>query len=439
MGQQQSSNRPPGGGENKKDDQKKKKEPPPTSALGRAKKKVTDPSSLPKVTPILRCRLRYRRLERVMDYLTIEEEFIRTVKSYAPEDEEEDSRGGGGAMAEYLNPPLTVGTMEELVSEDYMIVEAEHILLYVPVLSVVNRDLLEPGSSVLVSKQAAYPVVGVLDDDADPSVSMMKVERGAQLESFEDIGGLEKQIEEIKDAVEYPLIYPEIYQEIGIVPPKGVILYGVPGTGKTLVARAVANSTTAAFLRMTGSELVKKHLGEGPKVVRSVFAKARSEAPCIVFLDEIDAIGTKRRGTTSSGEKEVQRTMLELLEQLDGFQTVPDVKVIMATNRIEALDPALIRPGRIDRKIEFPLPDVKTRREIFTIHTKRMTLASDVHLEQLVQAKDDLSGADIKAVCTEAGLAALRARRRNVTHADFMKAKESVLYKKQDSPAGMYL
>merc|ERR1711959_274621 len=282
-------------------------------------------------------------------------------------------------------------------------------------------------------------IVGILSDEVDPLVAVMKVDK-APLESYADIGGLETQIQEIKESVELPLTRPELYEEIGIRPPKGVILYGVPGTGKTLLAKAVANQTSATFLRIVGSELIQKYLGEGPKLVRELFRMAEDMAPSIVFIDEIDAVGTKRYDSTSGGEREIQRTMLELLNQLDGFDDRGDIKVIMATNRIEALDPALLRPGRIDRKIKFPLPDIKTKRHIFNIHTSRMTLSSEVDLEEFVMAKDELSGADIKAVCTEAGLLALRERRMKVTHADFKKAKEKVLYKKREGvPEGLYM
>merc|ERR1711935_1182986 len=251
----------------------------------------------------------------------------------------------------------------------------------------------------------------------------MKVDKAPQ-ESYADIGGLEQQIMEIKEAVELPLTHPEYYEEMGIKAPKGVILYGPPGTGKTLLAKAVANQTSATFLRIVGSELIQKYLGDGPKLVRELFRVAEENAPAIIFMDEIDAVGTKRYDSNSGGEREIQRTMLELLNQLDGFDSRGDVKVIMATNRIDSLDPALIRPGRIDRKIEFPLPDEKTKRRIFNIHTSKMTLSEDVSLEEYIQSKDALSGADIKAVCSEAGLLALRERRMKVCNEDFKKAKE---------------
>jgi len=295
-------------------------------------------------------------------------------------------------------------------------------------LSFVDKEQLELGSCVLMHDRK-HAIVGVLANDTDPMVSVMKVEK-APNETYQDIGGLEDQIQEMKEAVEYPLTHPELYEDIGIKPPKGVILYGVPGTGKTLLAKAVASQTNATFLRVVGSELVQKYAGEGPKLVRELFRVAEEHAPTIVFIDEVDAIGTKRYDTDSSGRKEIQRTMLELLTQLDGFDSAADVKVIMATNRIDTLDPALIRPGRIDRKIEFPFPDERTKKMIFEIHTNRMALAEDVNLNEFIQSKDETSGADIKAICTEAGLLALRDRRMKVCHDDFLKAKENVQYRK---------
>merc|ERR1712227_698164 len=304
---------------------------------------------------------------------------------------------------------------EEIIDDNHAIVStsvgSEH---YVSILSFVDKDQLEPGCTVLMNHKV-HAVVGVLGDDTDPLVSVMKLEK-APTETYADIGGLDQQIQEIKESVELPLTHPELYEEMGIKPPKGVILYGAPGTGKTLLAKAVANQTSATFLRIVGSELIQKYLGDGPRLVRELFRVAEEHAPSIVFMDEIDAVGTKRYDSNSGGEREIQRTMLELLNQLDGFDSRGDVKVIMATNRIDSLDQALIRPGRIDRKIEFPLPNVKTKRRIFAIHTNRMTLAEDVNLEEFVMQKSELAGADIKAVCTEAGLLALRERRMKVTH-----------------------
>jgi len=367
----------------------------------------------------------------------MEEEFIQNQERLKPTEEkiqEERSK-----VDDLRGSPMGVGSLEEIIDDNHAIVSSSvGPEYYVTIMSFVDKDQLEPGCSILMHNKV-LAVVGLLQDEIDPLVSVMKVEK-APLESYADIGGLEPQIQEIKEAVELPLTHPELYEEIGIKPPKGVILYGAPGTGKTLIAKAVANSTSATFLRVVGSELIQKYLGDGPKLVRELFRVADELAPSIVFIDEIDAIGTKRYDAHSGGEREIQRTMLELLNQLDGFDSRGDVKVIMATNRIETLDPALIRPGRIDRKIEFPLPDIKTKRKIFQIHTNKMTLAEDVNLEEFVMTKDDLSGADIKAICSEAGLLALRERRMKVTQTDFKKAKEKVLYRKNEGvPEGLYL
>ncbi|KAG0169776.1 ATPase of 26S proteasome regulatory subunit 4 [Apophysomyces sp. BC1015] len=440
MGNAQSG-MPRGNGKNKDKqdkDKKKKWEPPVPTRVGKKKRRGPDTSAkLPQVHPTTRCRLKKLKMERIKDYLLLEEEFVQNQESLKPQeekDQEERTR-----VDDLRGSPMGVGTLEEIIDDDHVIVSSltgpEY---YVSVMSFVDKDLLEPGCSVLLHHKT-MAVVGVLQDDTDPMVSVMKLEK-APTESYADIGGLEQQIQEIKEAVELPLTHPELYEEMGIKPPKGVILYGVPGTGKTLLAKAVANQTSATFLRIVGSELIQKYLGDGPKLVRELFRVAEENSPSIVFIDEIDAVGTKRYDSTSGGEREIQRTMLELLNQLDGFDSRGDVKVIMATNKIDSLDPALIRPGRIDRKIEFPLPDVKTKRRIFNIHTSRMTLASDVDLEEFVMSKDDLSGADIKAICTEAGLLALRERRMKVVAEDFRKAREKVLYRKSEgTPEGLYL
>ncbi|KAI8645812.1 putative RPT2-26S proteasome regulatory subunit [Parasitella parasitica] len=428
-------------GNDKKDkdkDKKKKWEPPVPTRVGKKKKRGPDTTAkLPQVFPTTRCRLKMLKMERIKDYLLLEEEFVQNQERLKPQeerDQEERTR-----VDDLRGSPMTVGSLEEIIDDDHVIVSsATGPEYYVSVMSFVDKDLLEPGCSVLLHHKT-MSVVGVLGDDTDPMVSVMKLEK-APTESYADIGGLEQQVQEIKEAVELPLTHPELYEEMGIKPPKGVILYGVPGTGKTLLAKAVANQTSATFLRIVGSELIQKYLGDGPKLVRELFRVAEENAPSIVFIDEIDAVGTKRYDSTSGGEREIQRTMLELLNQLDGFDSRGDVKVIMATNKIDSLDPALIRPGRIDRKIEFPLPDVKTKRRIFNIHTSRMTLADDVDLEEFVMSKDDLSGADIKAICTEAGLMALRERRMKVVAEDFRKAKEKVLYRKSEgTPEGLYL
>ncbi|MED6109979.1 26S proteasome regulatory subunit 4 A [Stylosanthes scabra] len=387
--------RKPDGGD-KKD---KKFEPAaPPARVGRKQRKQKGPEAaarLPTVTPVSKCKLRLLKLERIKDYLLMEEEFVANQERLKPQEEKaEEDRS---KVDDLRGSPMSVGNLEELIDENHAIVSSSvGPEYYVGILSFVDKDQLEPGCAILMHNKV-LSVVGLLQDEVDPMVSVMK-------------------------------------------PPKGVILYGEPGTGKTLLAKAVANSTSATFLRVVGSELIQKYLGDGPKLVRELFRVADDLSPSIVFIDEIDAVGTKRYDAHSGGEREIQRTMLELLNQLDGFDSRGDVKVILATNRIESLDPALLRPGRIDRKIEFPLPDIKTRRRIFQIHTSRMTLADDVNLEEFVMTKDEFSGADIKAICTEAGLLALRERRMKVTHADFKKAKDKVMFKKKEGvPEGLYM
>lgn len=435
--------RKPGSGDDKgadgDKDKKKRYGPPIPTRIGKRKKGSRGPETankMPTVTPVTKCKLKLSRYERIKDYLLMEEEFIKNQERLKPQEERQEEERV--KVDDMRGNPMAVGTLEEVIDDQHAIVStnvgSEH---YVNMLSFVDKEQLEPGCAVLLNHKT-HAVVGVLADDTDPMVSVMKLEK-APTETYADIGGLEPQIQEIKEAVELPLTHPEYYEEIGIKPPKGVILYGPPGTGKTLLAKAVANQTSATFLRVVGSELIQKYLGDGPKMVRELFRVAEEHAPSIVFIDEIDAIGTKRYDSNSGGEREIQRTMLELLNQLDGFDSRGDVKVLMATNRIDSLDPALIRPGRIDRKIEFPLPDEKTKRRIFGIHTSRMQL-ENVNLEEFIEAKDDLSGADIKAMCTEAGLLALRERRMRVTMDDMRKAKENVLYRKKDgAPETMYL
>merc|ERR1740137_457997 len=423
-----------------KKDKKKKYEPPVPTRVGKKKKRMKGPDTankLPQVTPHSRCRLKLLKLERIKDFLLLEEEFIKNQERLKPQEEKNEEERS--KVDDLRGTPMSVGNLEEIIDDNHAIVStsvgSEH---YVSILSFVDKDQLEPGCSVLLNHKV-HAVVGVLSDDTDPMVTVMKLEK-APTESYADIGGLDTQIQEIKESVELPLTHPEYYEEMGIKPPKGVILYGQPGTGKTLLAKAVANQTSATFLRVTGSELIQKYLGDGPKLVRELFRVAEENAPTIVFIDEIDAVGTKRYDSQSGGEREIQRTMLELLNQLDGFDSKGDVKVVMATNRIETLDPALIRPGRIDRKIEFPLPDEKTKRRIFNIHTSRMTLGDDVAFETIITGKDEFSGADIKAMCTEAGLLALRERRMRVMTKDFEAAKENIMdKKKQGVPDGLYL
>jgi 26S proteasome regulatory subunit T6 len=255
--------------------------------------------------------------------------------------------------------------------------------------------------------------------------------------TYDMIGGLVKQIKEIREVIELPIKHPELFESLGISQPKGVLLYGPPGTGKTLLARAVAHHTDCCFIRVSGSELVQKYIGEGSRMVRELFVMARKKAPTIIFMDEIDSIGGSRTagGKSGGGDSEVQRTMLELLNQLDGFEPAQNIKVLMATNRIDILDDALLRPGRIDRKIEFPHPNQAARLHILKIHSRKMNLMRGINLKKIAAKMKDASGAESKAVCTEAGMYALRERRIHVTQEDFETAVVKVM--KKDSDAAM--
>src|SRR4051812_4217651 len=237
---------------------------------------------------------------------------------------------------------------------------------------------------------------------------MMTVEEKPDV-TYGDVGGCKEQVEKLREVVEMPLLSPERFVNLGIDPPKGALLYGPPGTGKTLTARAVANRTDATFIRVIGSELVQRYVGEGARMVREIFQLARTKKSCIIFFDEIDAVGGARFG---EGDSEVQRTMLEIVNQLDGFDSRGNVKVLMATNRPDTLDPALARPGRLDRKIEFGLPDLEGRTSIFQIHARTMSCARDIRFELLARLCPNATGADIRSVCTEAGMFAIRARRK---------------------------
>ncbi|KXN70987.1 26S protease regulatory subunit 8 [Conidiobolus coronatus NRRL 28638] len=280
-----------------------------------------------------------------------------------------------------------------------------------------------------------YTLHKVLPNKIDPLVSLMMVEKVPD-STYDMVGGLDKQIKEIKEVIELPVKHPELFESLGIAQPKGVLLYGPPGTGKTLLARAVAHHTDCKFIRVSGSELVQKYIGEGSRMVRELFVMAREHAPSIIFMDEIDSIGSARvesGGGSSGGDSEVQRTMLELLNQLDGFEPTKNIKVIMATNRIDILDSALLRPGRIDRKIEFPPPSETARADILKIHSRKMNLTRGINLKKIAEKMPGSSGAEVKGVCTEAGMYALRERRVHVTQEDFEMAVAKVMKKDSDS------
>ncbi|PON78267.1 26S proteasome subunit P [Trema orientale] len=284
---------------------------------------------------------------------------------------------------------------------------------------------IEEGMRVGVDRNK-YQIQIPLPPKIDPSVTMMTVEEKPDV-TYNDVGGCKEQIEKMREVVELPMLHPEKFVKLGIDPPKGVLCYGPPGTGKTLLARAVANRTDACFIRVIGSELVQKYVGEGARMVRELFQMARSKKACIVFFDEVDAIGGARFDDGVGGDNEVQRTMLEIVNQLDGFDARGNIKVLMATNRPDTLDPALLRPGRLDRKVEFGLPDLESRTQIFKIHTRTMNCERDIRFELLARLCPNSTGADIRSVCTEAGMYAIRARRKTVTEKDFLDAVNKVI------------
>jgi len=289
--------------------------------------------------------------------------------------------------------------------------------IFLPVVGLVDPLELKPGDLVGVNKDS-YLILDTLPAEYDSRVKAMEVDE-KPTEDYSDIGGLDKQIQELIEAVVLPTTHKERFESLGIKPPKGVLLYGPPGTGKTLIARACAAQTKATFLKLAGPQLVQMFIGDGAKLVRDAFALAKEKSPCIIFIDEIDAIGTKRFDSELSGDREVQRTMLELLNQLDGFSSSEGIKVIAATNRADILDPALMRSGRLDRKIEFPHPTESARGRIMQIHSRRMNVNADVNFEELGRSTEDFNGAQLKAVCVEAGILALRRDSTEVCHEDF--------------------
>ena len=294
---------------------------------------------------------------------------------------------------------------------------------------------IEEGMRVGVDR-TKYFIHIPLPPKIDPSVTMMTVEEKPDV-TYNDVGGSEEQVEKLREVVELPLLHPEKFIQLGIDPPKGVLCYGPPGTGKTLLARAVANRTDACFIRVIGSELVQKYVGEGARLVRELFQMARSKKACLIFFDEVDAIGGARFDDGQGGDNEVQRTMLEIVNQLDGFDARGNIKVLMATNRPDTLDPALLRPGRLDRKVEFGLPDLESRTQIFRIHTRSMAVERDIRYELLSRLCPNATGAEIHSVCTEAGMFAIRQRRKTVGEKDFLDAIAKVIkgYQKFSSTA----
>ncbi|MGB9963547.1 proteasome-activating nucleotidase Pan1 [Halobacterium hubeiense] len=325
--------------------------------------------------------------------------------------------------------PLFVATVQELNDEGAIIKQHGNNQEALTEVTDDLREDLEPGDRVAVNNSLS--IVERLDDEADVRARVMEVDESPDV-GYEDIGGLDDQLREVRETVELPMKEPEMFDTVGIDPPSGVLLHGPPGTGKTLMAKAVANQTDATFIKMAGSELVHKFIGEGAKLVRDLFQVARDHEPAVVFIDEIDAIASKRTDSKTSGDAEVQRTMMQLLSEMDGFDERGDIRIIAATNRFDMLDRAILRPGRFDRLIEVPNPDETGREKIFRIHTRSMNLAEDVDFARLAAETDDKSGADVAAICTEAGMFAIRDDREEITMQDFENALEKL---EQDTEA----
>eukprot|EP00413_Alexandrium_margalefii_P044975 CAMPEP_0204601652 /NCGR_PEP_ID=MMETSP0661-20131031/56170_1 /ASSEMBLY_ACC=CAM_ASM_000606 /TAXON_ID=109239 /ORGANISM="Alexandrium margalefi, Strain AMGDE01CS-322" /LENGTH=411 /DNA_ID=CAMNT_0051612547 /DNA_START=68 /DNA_END=1303 /DNA_ORIENTATION=+ len=318
-----------------------------------------------------------------------------------------------------------VGEVLRQLDVERFIVKASSGPRYVVTCKVkLDKAKLKPGARVALD-MTTLTIMRSLPREVDPQVFSMLHEDPGKV-AYQDVGGLSEQIREMREVIELPLTNPELFVRVGIKPPKGVLLYGPPGTGKTLLARAMAHNMTVNFLKVVASSVVDKYIGESARIIREMFSYARDHAPCIIFLDEIDAIGCKRFSQGTSADREIQRTLMELLNQIDGFETLGQVKIIMATNRPDVLDPALMRPGRLDRKIEIPLPNRQARGDVLRIHAAPLTKHGDIDWDAIVGLTDGFNCADMRNICTEAGMFAIRAERDYVTEEDFMKASRKI-------------
>lgn len=339
------------------------------------------------------------------------------------------------------SPPLIIGHLQDVLDDRTAIVRSSNGTVFqVSLNQRLEPKTLKPGTRVALN-QDTLAVIEVLHDAWDPMVSGAEMVTKPDI-TYDAVAGLDEQVESVREAIELPLTSPELFKKVGITPPKGILLVGPPGCGKTLLAKAVANQTDATFIRMVGSELAQKYIGEGGRMVRELFSLAKDKSPSIIFLDEIDAIGAKRLDGSTSGDREVQRTLMQLLAELDGFDALEDVKIIAATNRPDILDDALLRPGRFDRIITIPLPDEKGRKAILSLHISTMS-AKRINLQRIVEKTEGYSGAELKATCVEAGMIAIRDGRSSISNDDLLQAVTRINEKKTNggrtaSPDALY-
>ncbi|WNY27555.1 proteasome-activating nucleotidase [Methanolapillus ohkumae] len=339
--------------------------------------------------------------------------------------------------------PLLLGTVVKMIDNENVVVRSSagpQLVVSAP-LEMTEKELA-PGANVALNQQT-FSIAKVIPVLEEPEVSALELIEASDV-TYDQIGGLSDQLREIREVVELPLIKPEIFERIGIEPPKGALLYGPPGTGKTLIAKAVANKTHATFIRVVGSELVQKYIGDGAKMVHELFEMAQKKAPSIIFIDEVDSIASKRLDDTTSADREIHRTLMQLLAEMDGFNRRSNVKIIAATNRLDILDPAILRPGRFDRMVYVPLPDEAGRESILKIHTSKMTMSPDINLKEIAKMTEGASGADLKAMVTEAGMFAVREEKESIGKIDFVSAKEKVMSSKKKEnippvPENMFL
>ena len=365
------------------------------------------------------------------DKLLLESE-ISQVKKRASRLEEE--------IRNLRTPPMIIGHLQDMTEDGAIVRSSNGTVFLVSVNPRIESSLLVPGCRVALN-QDTLSVIEILSDSWDPLVVTSEIIEKPTV-SFNDIGGLKDQIKEIRETVELSFTNKEDFERFSIDPPKGVLLTGPPGTGKTLLAKAVANSTNAVFLGLVASELAQKYIGEGGRLVREIFDLARKKAPAIVFIDELDAIGSKRLDSATSGDREVQRTLMQLLSELDGFEPLEDVKIIAATNRPELLDNALLRPGRFDRIVEIPLPDEEGRLSILKVHTKNTPISSSIVLGDIASKTEGFSGAEIKSLVVEAGVSAISNGRKKISKSDFLNSLEKITNVRSssanDNSSGLY-